>query len=93
MYILPTNPATPGGRPARGNRHESFGPSTEIREDVARSIQQGLAPELVGRMVRDAVVRDDLYIFTHAVQRAEVEGRFERILAAFDDIEKRGTQA
>ena len=58
--------------------------------EVAAAIDRGLEPEDVGRMVRDAVVRDDLYVFTHPEQRSEVAERFDRILAAFDDIEKRG---
>ena len=72
------------------NRHEAFGPAHEVNEAVAAAIDRGLEPEDVGRMVRDAVVRDDLYVFTHPEQRSEVAERFDRILAAFDDIEKRG---
>jgi NAD(P)-dependent dehydrogenase (short-subunit alcohol dehydrogenase family) len=89
--LCPGNVATDIVQSGR-NRHESFGPRDEIREDIARSIEEGLSPELVGRMVRDAIVRNDLYIFTHPEQRDEVAGRFDRILAAFDDIEKRGAE-
>lgn len=72
------------------NRHESFGEAREVGDDVAETIAQGIDAEWVGRTVRDAVLRNDLYIFTHPEQREEVAGRFERILSAFDDVEKRG---
>ena len=72
------------------NRHDRLGgPEGPVRADVVEAIERGLDPELVGRMVRDAVLRDDLYVFTHAAQRGELAARFERILASFDDIGER----
>lgn len=88
--LCPGNVRTDIVRSGR-NRHDHLGgPEGRVREDVAQAIERGLDPELVGRMVRDAVVRDDLYVFTHPAQRAELAARFDRILASFDDIEKRG---
>ena len=90
--LCPGNVATEIGRSGR-NRHAHLGGNGgPIREDVIEALERGLEPELVGRMVRDAVVRDDLYVFTHPEQREEVAARFGRILAAFDDIEKRGQE-
>ena len=90
--LCPGNVATDIVRSGR-NRHDHLG-GTEgpIRQDVVEAIERGLDPELVGRMVRDAVLRDDLYVFTHPQQREEVAARFERILAAFDDIDERGQE-
>jgi len=90
--LCPGNVATEIGRSGR-NRHAHLGGNEgPIHEDVIEALERGLDPELVGRMVRDAVVRDDLYIFTHPEQREEVASRFTRILSAFDDIEKRGQE-
>jgi hypothetical protein len=54
--------------------------------EIARNIDAGLEPDAVAaRML--AVIRDDeLYIFTHPGMRAEVEGRFDAILAAMDAV-------
>lgn len=88
--LCPGNVATDIVRSGR-NRHDHLGgPEGPVREDVAEAIAQGLDPDFVGRMVRDAVLRDDLYVFTHPAQRREVAARFDRILAAFDDIGARG---
>jgi hypothetical protein len=43
-----------------------------------------IAPEHVGRLVRKAVERNDLYIFTHPDYKGITEMRFNAILAAFD---------
>lgn len=76
------------------NRPERLGgPPTDddatggaLRAAVQREIAAGIDPLRVGHMVRDAVVRDDLYVFTHPEMRTELARRFERILAAFDRI-------
>jgi NAD(P)-dependent dehydrogenase (short-subunit alcohol dehydrogenase family) len=41
-------------------------------------------PEEVGRLVRDAIVDNEPYIFTHPEYETIARARFERILAAFD---------
>ncbi len=61
--------------------------SPAFEDAVQSAISQGIDPELVGRMVRDAVLRDDLYVFTHPGQRAELRDRFDRILSAFDVLD------
>ena len=73
------------------NRPSELGDASEtpgIESAIEASIEKGIDPELVGRMVRDAVLRDDLYVFTHAEQRAELQERFDRILSAFDVLER-----
>ena len=46
--------------------------------------QMGIDPLDVGRMVRAAIERDDLYIFTHPELRNFVEARAQQIANAFD---------
>lgn len=43
-----------------------------------------IAPEDVGRKVRAAIERNELYIFTHPEMVAPVKARFDAILAAFE---------
>jgi NAD(P)-dependent dehydrogenase (short-subunit alcohol dehydrogenase family) len=90
--LCPGNVATDIVRSSRNRPARLGGSGGLIRQDVARAIEQGLDPEWVGRMVRDAVRRDDLYVFTHPQQREEVAARFGRIIDAFDDIAKRGQE-
>jgi NAD(P)-dependent dehydrogenase (short-subunit alcohol dehydrogenase family) len=49
-----------------------------------------ILPEEVGRRVRLAIERNDLYIFTHPDMKAIAEMRFAGILAAFDQAEADG---
>ncbi len=45
---------------------------------------RGMDPVVVGQMVRDAVIADEAYIFTHPGLRANVERRFHGIAQSFD---------
>jgi hypothetical protein len=49
-----------------------------------------IAPEDVGRKVRDAIERNELYIFTHPEMAAVTKARFDAILAAFEAAATRG---
>ncbi|MBW2397880.1 MAG: SDR family NAD(P)-dependent oxidoreductase [Deltaproteobacteria bacterium] len=66
------------------NRQEAFGEAIEINPMIAKAIEDGLDPLWVGRMVRQAVIDDELYIFTHPETREPVEARFGAIRAGFD---------
>lgn len=67
------------------NRQDSVGgPDPRVQRDVQNLISAGMDPLAVGRIVRQAVLDDDLYIFTHPDTRAIAEDRFRSILAAFD---------
>jgi NAD(P)-dependent dehydrogenase (short-subunit alcohol dehydrogenase family) len=66
------------------NRQEAFGEPVEINPMIEKTIEDGLDPLWVGRMVRQAVVDDELYIFTHPDTREPVEARFGAIRAGFD---------
>ncbi len=76
---------------SRRNRPQGLGEEAVhpgIEKRVHSGISAGIDPEAVGRMVRDAVLRDDLYVFTHAEHRAELKERFDRILSAFDVLDE-----
>lgn len=76
---------------SRRNRPDYLGDENAlgagIEDAVQGTIEAGIDPEVVGRMVRDAVLRDDPYVFTHPEHRAELQERFDRILSAFDVLE------
>jgi NAD(P)-dependent dehydrogenase (short-subunit alcohol dehydrogenase family) len=51
---------------------------------IASPVLTGMPVEPVAERVLEGVRDNDLYIFTHPEMRGAVEGRFARILAAFD---------
>lgn len=72
------------------NRHDAFGGSTaEYNPHVQKAIESGIDPEEVGRIVRQAVLDDDLYIFTHPESRTAIENRYQAMMAAQEKAEKR----
>jgi hypothetical protein len=50
---------------------------------IAAFIAGGLSPAQVGRMVRQAVIDDLPFIFTHADTRELVDARYERMKESF----------
>ena len=46
--------------------------------------QMGMDPLEVGRLVRAAIERNDLYIFTHPEMKHFAEARHQQIAGAFD---------
>jgi NAD(P)-dependent dehydrogenase (short-subunit alcohol dehydrogenase family) len=75
------------------NRQDAVGgPDRRVHPEVQQQIAAGIDPLDVGRIVRQAVLEDDLYIFTHADTRALVERRFRDIMAAFDKCAARASQ-
>jgi NAD(P)-dependent dehydrogenase (short-subunit alcohol dehydrogenase family) len=67
------------------NRPDRFGGPGEVELGVGSAlVQAGIDPQAVGNRVREAVLNDELYIFTHPNMRAAVEDRFARIMAGFD---------
>jgi NAD(P)-dependent dehydrogenase (short-subunit alcohol dehydrogenase family) len=72
---------------SRRNRPPAYGPDERTRPppDAPPSrVLSGIAAEVVGRRVVEAVKANELYVFTHPGARDAVEARFSRILAAFD---------
>jgi len=61
-------------------------PAAAMVAEIARLIDAGLEPDAVAARVLDAIRDDELYIFTHPGMRADVEGRFDAILAAMDRV-------
>lgn len=51
-------------------------------------VENGIAPELVGQRVVEALNAKELYIFTHPGQRKVVQDRYKAIDAAFERAEK-----
>ena len=68
------------------NRQPRFGPqvSPVAVLDDPEEIKQGLHPDVVGRLVIEAVRADRLYIFTDPRFRRLVEKRFQRLLDDFE---------
>jgi len=66
------------------NRQADFGEPAELNPLIEKSIEDGIDPLYVGRLVRQAVIDDQLYIFTHPETREPVEARFASIRTGFD---------
>jgi NAD(P)-dependent dehydrogenase (short-subunit alcohol dehydrogenase family) len=76
-------------RPARYGQSQPLDPASPaaaLVAAIAQNIEAGLAPEAVAARVLAAIRHDKLYIFTHPGMRAEVEARFDAILAAMDEV-------
>lgn len=72
------------------NRQDALGgPDGREHPDVQRQIEAGMDPLEVGRIVRQAVLDDEFYIFTHPDSRKITEARIARILAALDRCDER----
>ncbi len=75
---------------ATRNRPDAFGGADdEFNPLVQAVIEAGFDPEETGRMVRDSVIDDDLYIFTHTESRDSIETRYQAMMAAQEKAEKR----
>ncbi|MBX3705754.1 MAG: SDR family NAD(P)-dependent oxidoreductase [Pseudomonadales bacterium] len=68
------------------NRSERYGPqrSTVARDVTAEDIGKGLDPDVVGRLVLEAILADRLFVFTDPRMRGRVERRHAKMLADFD---------
>lgn len=69
------------------NRPERFGgPTTGSQSEAIAGMfkQSGMSPEVVGERVIQAIIDNELYIFTHPHTRAWLEERHRQIEAAFD---------
>jgi NAD(P)-dependent dehydrogenase (short-subunit alcohol dehydrogenase family) len=72
------------------NRQQGFGgPRPESNALIAEHVARGLDPLLVGRMVRQAVLDDVPFVFTHPPEtRVIVENRHQSMLESFDWAER-----
>lgn len=68
------------------NRGQQYGPqqSTVARDVSADDIRRGLDPDIVGRLVLEAIRADRLFIFTDPRLRGRVERRHEKMMADFE---------
>ena len=64
------------------------GPYARPQQEAMRgAMGQGLAPEVVGQRVLQAIRQREFYVLTHPGERAAVKARHDRIEAAFDRAE------
>jgi len=73
----------------RNRQAEYGGPETVDVPDVDEAISEGKDPVEVGRIVRQGVIDDLEYIWTHPQNRADAEARLDRVRASLEDAEKR----
>jgi short-subunit dehydrogenase len=82
------------------NRQERYGlaetpdpvsPAGKLAAELAERSRLGLDPSDVAAQVLTAIRQDELYVFTHAgpIWRAELQERFNAILAAMDEAAAR----
>lgn len=66
---------------------QSSSESSPMAEHMQKVIDAGLAPEIVGERVVEAISAGELYIFTHPNYRKAVQARFKAIDDAFERSE------
>ena len=68
------------------NRQERYGPQESVVADnmTADDVSRGLDPDIVGRLVLQAIQADRLFIFTDPRLRSRVARRHEKMMADFD---------
>jgi len=66
---------------------KSSGELSAMAEHMQKVIDAGLAPEIVGERVVEAISAGELYIFTHPNYRKAVQARFKAIDDAFERSE------
>ena len=62
---------------ARNRQPDFGGPEAQQDAEYREAIERGMDPLDVGRMVRQAVLDDDAFIFTHPESRRIVERRYQ----------------
>ena len=83
--LCPGVVATNIGNSAR-NRPDQYGGATKpnARDRTAEMLAKGLDPDIVGKLVLEAVQEDQFYIFTDPGLRNLMETRGQRILSGYD---------
>lgn len=68
------------------NRGEQYGPqqSTVAQDVSAADIQKGLDPDIVGRLVLEAILADRFFIFTDPRLGSRVERRHQKMMSDFE---------
>jgi NAD(P)-dependent dehydrogenase (short-subunit alcohol dehydrogenase family) len=73
---------------AERNRPQHYGEARPGNAFVEQAVAEGMDPLLVGRIVRRAVIDDEMFIFTHPETRLAVEQRGQGLLAGYDRAEE-----
>lgn len=81
--LCPSNVDTGIVNADRNRQPEFGGPTGATHEGIAAHVAAGLSPLRVGRMVRQAVVDDVAFIFTHAETRSIVDARYQAMHEGF----------
>ncbi len=81
--VVNTNLGTSGR-----NRQEDYGGAVGDKESGLGALTNGLDPNIVGKLVLEAIQDDQPYIFTDPALRNLVELRTKRILAGYDWADK-----
>ncbi len=74
---------------ARNRLPEFGGPETTDEPAVEEAIQDGMEPEEVGRIVRQGVIDDLEYIWTHPDIRELADARLDAVRSSLDEAQKR----
>jgi NAD(P)-dependent dehydrogenase (short-subunit alcohol dehydrogenase family) len=69
-------------RPARYGVHAE----SRLTSTIAELVRAGMDPQEVAGKVLNAILNNELYVFTHAEYRSALEARFAAILAAYDKL-------
>jgi NAD(P)-dependent dehydrogenase (short-subunit alcohol dehydrogenase family) len=86
--VCPGNVRTGIVQSARNRPADFGGPQAVVNPEVQQQTDDGISAEHVGRLVRDAVLADRAYVFTHPENRVLVETRFAAMLEAFARLEE-----
>ncbi|MFZ5914700.1 MAG: SDR family NAD(P)-dependent oxidoreductase [Pseudomonadota bacterium] len=70
------------------NRQDQYGGAITESEGSLGALTQGLDPDAVGRLVLEAILDDQPYIFTDPALRNLIEIRMRRILSGYDWADK-----
>jgi short-subunit dehydrogenase len=68
------------------NRQQEYGGAAEASamDITAEMLAQGLHPDIVGKQVLEAILKNQPYIFTDPSMRKMVESRMRKIMAGYD---------
>ncbi len=83
--LCPGAVATNIGNSTRNRQQEYGGAAAPSTMDITNeALAQGLHPDIVGKQVLEAILKNQPYIFTDPAMRKMVESRFRKILSGYD---------
>ncbi len=83
--LCPGAVATNIGTSTRNRQAEYGGSAAPSAMDITNdALAQGLHPDIVGKLVLEAILKNQPYIFTDPSMRKMIESRFRKILSGYD---------